>query len=142
MDYTQLPHLNAVLNSLSALFLVTGFLFIRRGRIGAHRTMMTGALISSTLFLISYLIYHFVFHGLSRFAGQGIVRTLYLVILFTHTVLAVIILPFILVTVTRALRGDFMRHRRVARWTFPMWLYVSVTGVIVYLMLYQIYPSR
>ncbi|HEY0320096.1 MAG TPA: DUF420 domain-containing protein [Pyrinomonadaceae bacterium] len=142
MDYTQLPHLNAVLNSLSAAFLVAGFLFIRRGRIRAHRTMMTAALISSTLFLISYLTYHFVFHGLTRFTEQGIVRALYLIILFTHTVLAVIILPFILVTVTRALRGDFTRHKRVARWTFPMWLYVSVTGVIVYLMLYQIYPSR
>jgi uncharacterized membrane protein YozB (DUF420 family) len=142
MDYTQLPHLNAVLNSLSAGFLVAGFLFIRRGRIRAHRAMMTGALISSTLFLISYLTYHFVFQGLTRFTGQGIIRTLYLVILFTHTVLAAIILPFVLLTVTRALRGDFARHRRVARWTFPMWLYVSVTGVIVYLMLYQLYPSR
>jgi uncharacterized membrane protein YozB (DUF420 family) len=142
MDYTQLPHLNAVLNSLSAMFLVAGYLFIRRGRIRTHRAMMTGALISSALFLISYLTYHFVFHGLTRFAQQGIVRAVYLVILFTHTVLAVVILPFVLVTVTRALRGDFARHRRVARWTFPMWLYVSVTGVIVYLMLYQIYPSR
>lgn len=142
MDYTQLPHLNAVLNSLSALFLVAGYLFIRRGMIPQHRAVMTGALISSTLFLISYLTYHFVFHGLTRFAEQGRVRILYLVILFTHTVLAVVILPFVLVTVMRALRGDFARHRRVARWTFPMWLYVSVTGVIVYLMLYQIYPSR
>ena len=142
MDYTQLPHLNAVLNSLSALFLVTGFLFIRRGRIRAHRAMMTAALLSSTAFLISYLIYHFVFQGLTRFSGQGIVRSVYLIILFTHTVLAVVILPFVIVTVTRALRGDFLRHRRVARWTFPLWLYVSVTGVIVYLMLYQLYPSR
>lgn len=138
MDYTQLPHLNAVLNSLSASFLVAGFLFIRRGRIRAHRMMMTGALISSTLFLVSYLTYHFVFRGLTRFTGQGTVRTLYLVILFTHTVFAAIILPFVLVTVTRALRGDFARHKRVARWTLPMWLYVSVTGVIVYLMLYQL----
>lgn len=142
MDYTQLPHLNAVLNSLSAVFLVAGLLFIRRGRIRAHRRMMTCALLSSTLFLVSYLVYHFVFQGLTRFGGRGLVRTLYLVILFTHTVLAAIILPFVLVTVARALRGDFKRHRRIARWTFPMWLYVSVTGVIVYLMLYQIYPSR
>ncbi len=142
MDYTQLPHLNAVLNSLSAAFLVAGYLFIRRRNVRAHRAMMTGALVSSTLFLISYLTYHFVFHGLTRFSGQGFVRALYLVILLTHTVLAAIILPFVLVTVARALRGDFARHRRVARWTFPMWLYVSVTGVIVYLMLYRIYPSR
>ncbi|MBD0373568.1 MAG: DUF420 domain-containing protein [Pyrinomonadaceae bacterium] len=138
MDYTQLPHLNALLNSLSAAFLVAGFLFIRRGRISAHRAMMTGALISSTLFLISYLIYHFVFHGLTRFTGQGLLRATYLLILFTHTVLAAVILPFILVTVTRALHRDFTRHRRIARWTFPMWLYVSITGVIVYLMLYQL----
>ncbi|HKS30465.1 MAG TPA: DUF420 domain-containing protein [Pyrinomonadaceae bacterium] len=142
MDYTQLPHLNAVLNSLSAVFLVAGFLFIRRGRISAHRRMMTGALLSSTLFLISYLTYHFVFQGLTRFTGQGAIRAIYLGILFTHTVLAAVILPFVLVTVARALRGDFARHRRVARWTLPMWLYVSVTGVIVYLMLYQLYPSR
>jgi uncharacterized membrane protein YozB (DUF420 family) len=140
MDYTQLPHLNAVLNSLSALFLVAGFLFIRRGRVLAHKRMMTGALLSSTLFLISYLIYHFVFQGLTRFTGQGAIRTLYLGILFTHTVLAAVILPFVLVTVTRALRGDFARHRRIARWTLPMWLYVSVTGVIVYWMLYQLKP--
>jgi putative membrane protein len=142
MDYTQLPHINAVLNSLSALFLVTGFLFIRRRRITAHRAMMTGALLSSALFLISYLIYHFVFQGLTRFSGQGIIRSVYLIILFTHTVLATVILPFVLVTVARALRGEFARHRRIARWTLPLWLYVSVTGVIVYLMLYQLYPSR
>lgn len=138
MDYTQLPHLNAVLNSLSASLLVAGFLFIRRGNIRAHRMMMTGALISSTLFLVSYLTYHFVFRGLTRFTGQGAIRSLYLGILFTHTVLAAIILPFVLVTVWRALSGDYTRHRRVARWTLPMWLYVSVTGVIVYLMLYQL----
>jgi uncharacterized membrane protein YozB (DUF420 family) len=137
MDYTQLPHLNALLNTLSALFLVTGFLFIRRKNVRAHRAMMTCALTSSTLFLISYLTYHFVYQGLTRFTGQGFVRAVYLTILLTHTVLAAIILPFVLLTVTRALRGDFNRHRRIARWTFPMWLYVSVTGVIVYLMLYR-----
>lgn len=137
MDYTQLPHLNALLNTLSALFLVTGFLFIRRKRVRAHRAMMTCALLSSTLFLVSYLVYHFVYQGLTRFTGQGWLRTVYLTILLTHTVLAAIILPFVLVTVARALRGDFNRHRRIARWTFPMWLYVSVTGVVVYLMLYR-----
>ena len=142
MDYTQLPHLNALLNSLSAVFLVLGYLFIRSRRVRAHRAMMIAALTSSVAFLISYLIYHFVFHGLSRFSGQGIIRPIYFIILFTHTVLATIIVPFVLVTVTRALRGDFIRHRRIARWTFPLWLYVSVTGVIVYLLLYQIYPSR
>lgn len=141
MDYTQLPHLNAVLNGLSAIFLVAGFLLIRRQKVRAHRAMMTGALISSAAFLVSYLTYHFAFHGLSRFQGQGIIRPIYFIILFTHTVLAAIIVPFVLLTVTRAVRGDFQRHRRIARWTFPLWLYVSVTGVIVYLILYQFYPS-
>lgn len=141
MDYTQLPHLNALLNSLSAVFLFLGYLFIRSRKIRAHRAMMIAALTSSIAFLISYLIYHFVFHGLSRFSGQGIIRPIYFIILFTHTVLAAVIVPFVLVTVTRALRGDFIRHRRIARWTFPLWLYVSVTGVIVYVLLYQLYPS-
>lgn len=142
MDYTQLPHLNAVLNGLSAIFLVTGYLLIRNGRVRAHRAMMTCALASSILFLISYLTYHFVFRGLTRFQGQGIIRPIYFIILFTHTVLAALIVPFVLVTLARALRADFVRHRRIARWTFPLWLYVSVTGVIVYLLLYQIYPPR
>lgn len=138
----MLPHLNAVLNSLSAGFLVIGYLFIRGRNIRAHRWMMTGALLSSTAFLASYLTYHFVFRGLTRFTGQGLIRPVYFIILFTHTVLAAIILPFVIVTLTRALRGDFARHRRIARWTLPLWLYVSVTGVIVYLLLYQLYPSR
>lgn len=142
MDYTQLPHLNAFLNGLSAVLLVIGYLFIRSGKIRAHRAMMTGALLSSALFLVSYLTYHFLFRGLTRFQGQGIIRPVYFIILFTHTVLAALIVPFVLLTLTRALRADFLRHRRIARWTFPLWLYVSVTGVIVYLLLYQIYPSR
>ncbi len=139
MEYTQLPHLNAVLNSLSAVFLIVGYYFIRRGRISAHRACMIGALSSSILFLVSYLIYHFVFHGLTRFTGQGIIRPIYFTILLTHTVLAVVIVPFVLVTVWRAARRDFARHRKIARWTLPMWLYVSVTGVVVYLILYQLY---
>jgi putative membrane protein len=136
-----LPHLNAILNATSGVLLVTGYLFIRRRKINAHRNCLIAALIASTAFLASYLTYHY-YHGTTRFAGAGIVRTLYLTILFTHTILAVIIVPFIGVTLFRAARGDFPRHRRIARWTFPMWLYVSVTGVIVYLMLYQLYPSR
>ena len=139
MEYTLLPHLNAVLNSLSAVFLMAGYYFIRRGRINAHRSCMVGALSSSMLFLVSYLIYHFVFHGLTRFTGQGIIRPIYFFILLTHTVLAALIVPFVLVTVWRAARRDFARHRKIARWTLPMWLYVSVTGVVVYLFLYQIY---
>lgn len=139
MEYTQLPHLNAVLNSLSAVFLMAGYYFIRRGRIDAHRACMVGALSSSILFLVSYLIYHFVFHGLTRFTGQGLIRPVYFIILLTHTVLAVVIVPFVILTVWRAARRDFARHRKVARWTLPLWLYVSVTGVVVYLILYQLY---
>jgi uncharacterized membrane protein YozB (DUF420 family) len=136
-----LPHLNAILNATSGVLLVIGYLFIRRRRINAHRNCLIAALIASTLFLASYLTYHY-YHGTTRFTGTGFVRPLYLGILLTHTILAAVIVPFIIVTLRRAARGDFTRHRRIARWTFPMWLYVSVTGVIVYLMLYQLYPSR
>lgn len=141
-DYVSgLPHLNAILNATSGILLVAGYLFIRQRRINAHRNCLIAALIASTAFLASYLTYHY-YHGTTRFAGTGFVRPVYLAILLTHTVLAVVIVPFIGVTLYRAARGDFARHRRIARWTFPMWLYVSVTGVVVYLMLYQIYPSR
>jgi putative membrane protein len=136
-----LPHLNAVLNTTSALLLLAGFRFIRLGRIQAHRNCQLTAVSTSALFLISYLTYHY-YHGATRFAGQGLVRPVYFAILITHTILAVVIVPLIIVTLYRAARGDFIRHRRIARWTLPLWLYVSVTGVIVYLMLYQIYPSR
>jgi len=140
-DYISfLPHLNALLNSTSAILLVSGFRFIRLGRIQAHRNCQIAAVLTSSLFLVSYLTYHY-YHGSTRFTGQGIVRPLYFVILLTHTILAVVIVPLILITLYRAARGDFDRHRRIARWTLPLWLYVSVTGVIVYLMLYQIYPS-
>lgn len=136
-----LPHVNALLNTTSALLLLAGFRFIRLGRIQAHRNCQVSAVTTSALFLISYLTYHY-YHGATRFTGQGIVRPFYFIILTTHTILAVVIVPLILVTLYRAARGDFVRHRRIARWTLPLWLYVSVTGVIVYLMLYQIYPSR
>lgn len=140
-DYISfLPHLNAVLNATSALLLLLGFTLIRLGRVRAHRNCQVTAVLTSTLFLISYLTYHY-HHGSTRFAGQGIVRPLYFTILLTHTILAVVIVPLIIVTLYRAARGDFIRHRHIARWTLPLWLYVSVTGVIVYLMLYQIYPS-
>jgi putative membrane protein len=141
-DYIPfLPHLNAVLNSTSALLLVSGFRFIRLGRIRAHRNCQLAALSTSILFLISYLTYHF-YHGATRFPGQGLVRPFYFVLLITHTILAVVIVPLIMITLYRAARGDFVRHRRIARWTLPLWLYVSVTGVIVYLMLYHLYPSQ
>jgi len=140
-DYISfLPHVNAVLNSTSALLLLAGFRFIRNGRIQAHRNCQVTAVVTSTLFLVSYLTYHY-HHGATRFAGQGLVRPLYFTILITHTILAVVIVPLIVVTLYRAARGDFIRHRRIARWTLPLWLYVSVTGVIVYVMLYHLYPS-
>ena len=136
-----LPTLNAVLNATSGILLTIGYVFIRRRNVQAHRACMIAALVSSSLFLISYLFYHY-HAGTTRFAGAGAARAIYFVILTTHTILAAVIVPFVLVTVTRALRGRFDRHRSVARWTLPMWLYVSVTGVIVYLMLYHLYPSR
>lgn len=138
---SSLPHLNALLNATSGLLLILGYALIRRRRIKAHRNCLIAALIASTVFLASYLVYHY-YHGSTRFAGTGFVRPVYFAILLTHTILAAVIVPFIGVTLYRAARGDYTRHRRIARWTFPMWLYVSVTGVIVYLLLYQIYPSR
>jgi len=140
-DYISfLPHLNALLNSTSAVLLVTGFVLIRRQRVRAHRNCQVSAVVTSTLFLASYLTYHY-YHGASRFPGQGIVRPIYFTILISHTILAIVIVPLVLVTLYRAARGDFIGHRKIARWTLPIWLYVSVTGVIVYLMLYRIYPG-
>ena len=140
-DYiSYLPHLNALLNSTSATFLIAGYVFIRLGRINAHRNCQITAVVTSTVFLISYLTYHY-YHGDTPFPGQGIVRPFYFVILITHVILAIAIVPLVLVTLYRAARRDFIRHRRIARWTLPLWLYVSVTGVIVYLMLYHLYPT-
>ena len=138
---SYLPHFNAILNATSFVLLVSGYTFIRRGNIAAHRACQFSALIVSIIFLCSYLTYHFQ-HGATRFAGQGFARPLYFTILLTHTVLAVVIVPLVIITFRRALRADFVKHRRIARVTLPLWLYVSITGVIVYLMLYQIYPSR
>lgn len=135
-----LPHLNAILNATSGILLVTGYFFIRRKQIKAHRNCQLAALTASILFLASYLLYHY-FHGTTHFAGQGFARPVYFFILGTHTILAILIVPFILVTLYRASKGQFLKHMRIARWTLPAWLYVSVTGVIVYLMLYQIYPT-
>lgn len=143
MSISQLPALNAVLNSISAILLITGYFYIRQKNIKAHRACMISAFVTSTLFLISYLTYHFSKDlGPTRFQGVGIVRPVYFFILITHTVLAVVIVPMVFVTFSRALKERFDRHRKIARWTLPIWLYVSVTGVIVYLMLYQLYPAR
>jgi uncharacterized membrane protein YozB (DUF420 family) len=137
---SYLPHINACLNGTSALLLFTGYTFIRKRNVAAHRTCQIAALCVSILFLISYVTYHF-HHGATRFQGMGVVRPIYFAILLSHTILAVVIVPLVILTFYRALRNDFMRHRRIARITLPLWLYVSITGVIVYLMLYQIYPS-
>ena len=140
-DYiSYLPHLNACLNGTSAVLLLSGYTFIRSGNVAAHRACQVSAVIVSLLFLASYLTYHYN-HGTTRFQGTGLARPIYFTILTTHTILAVVIVPLVAVTLYRALRGDFSRHRRIARITLPLWLYVSITGVIVYLMLYQIYPS-
>ena len=137
---SYLPHVNACLNGTSAVLLFTGYTFIRSRNVVAHRACQVAALIVSILFLASYLTYHYN-HGSTRFQGAGIVRPIYFTILTTHTILAIVIVPLVILTFYRALRNDFARHRRIARITLPLWLYVSITGVIVYLMLYQIYPS-
>jgi uncharacterized membrane protein YozB (DUF420 family) len=134
------PTLNASLNALSAVFLAVGFFQIRGKRIQAHKACMLSALACSAVFLASYVIYH-LHAGLIRFQGQGWIRPFYFTLLTTHTTLAITVLPLALITASRALAGKFERHRRIARWTFPIWLYVSVTGVIVYLMLYRQYPA-
>ncbi len=137
MDVRDLPALNAVLNGSAALLLSIGYALIRRRRIEAHRKVMIAAFCVSVLFLISYLVYHAQV-GSVRFQKTGAIRTVYLSILLTHTVLAASV-PFLAVlTLFRGLKGDYKRHRRIARWTLPIWLYVSVTGVVVYWMLYHL----
>jgi uncharacterized membrane protein YozB (DUF420 family) len=133
----DLPTLNAALNATSALLLLTGVWLIRRGRVEAHRRAMLGAVTSSAVFLTSYLVYHAQV-GSVRFQGRGPVRVAYFAILVSHTVLAAAIVPLVVVTLRRGLRRDDLRHRRLARVTAPLWGYVSVTGVVIYWMLYQL----
>jgi putative membrane protein len=136
LSIADLPALNATLNAISAILLTAGYILIRQRRIAWHRLCMLAAFGTSTLFLISYLVYHA--HVLSRpFAGHGPIRYVYYTILTTHVLLAMTIVPMALITLSRALKRHFPRHKAIARWTLPLWLYVSVTGVIVYLMLYQ-----
>lgn len=136
IDVSDLPTVNATLNAVATVLLTLGWVFIRRREIGRHRACMIGALVASALFLTSYLVYHY--HIGSRpFTGTGPIRAVYFTILITHVVLAAAIVPLVLMTVTRALGGHFARHAAIARWTLPIWLYVSVTGVAVYVMLYQ-----
>jgi uncharacterized membrane protein YozB (DUF420 family) len=136
IDYTVLPTVNAALNAVSGIFLLVGYVLIRRRQINAHRNAMLGAFGSSTLFLISYLVYHAQV-GSRPFTGTGAIRYVYFAVLISHVILAAAILPMAISTLSRGLRGRYVEHKRIARWTFPTWMYVSVTGVIVYLMLYQ-----
>lgn len=137
-----LPAVNASLNALSGVFLLTGYFLIRQKRIQAHKRFMLAACTASLLFLVSYVTYHTLRHGVvTRFAGTGSVRSLYLFILTTHTILAVTIVPMAIVTVVNGLKMRVFEHRRIARWTFPLWMYVSVTGVLVYFFLYHWFPS-
>lgn len=141
MSLSDLPALNACLNAISTVLLTMGFVFIRRGDKTAHRNSMVGALATSTLFLASYLTYH-AFAGRTVFPETHWFRPIYLLILLTHTILAVAIVPLVLATVWLAGRQRFETHRRLARWTWPLWMYVSVTGVLIYLLLYHIFPQR
>lgn len=138
MTVTDLPAVNATLNGISAVLLMSGFVLIRRGERHLHKRCMLAALTTSALFLACYVVYHLQV-GSRPFPGQGAVRSVYLTILVTHVVLAATVLPLALVTTYRGLSSQFARHAALARWTFPVWLYVSITGVIIYLMLYRLY---
>jgi uncharacterized membrane protein YozB (DUF420 family) len=136
-----LPTVNAMLNGTSAVLLLTGYWLIRRGKVTAHKTCMLTALVVSALFLVSYVYYH-VHEGRTCFSGAGWIRLAYFALLGSHTVLAGAVVPLAIVTAGLGLRGSYARHARIARWTFPIWVYVSATGVLVYVVLYHMYPAR
>lgn len=137
----DLPAANACLNGLSGLLITLGWIFIKTQRTRAHIVTMCVALVSSTLFLAGYIANHILRHGVvTHFTAQGFVRPAYFSLLISHTVLAVVVLPMVVLTLIPALRARYDRHRRIAQWTLPVWLYVSVTGVLVYFMLYVWYP--
>lgn len=147
MSFTDLPAVNACLNSLSTLLLTAGFILIKRGNKNAHRNCMIGALVTSSVFLVCYVFYHYKMkqaygEAHTKFLDPAWFRPIYLAILFTHLIGAFLIVPLVLVTVSRALRQRFDLHKKIARWTWPIWMYVSVTGVVIYLLLYQIFPQR
>jgi len=146
MTFADLPVVNACLNGLSAILLTAGFVFIKRGNKTAHRNCMVAALVTSTVFLVCYLYYHYQMkrvHGAAHttFADPAWFRPIYLAILFTHLVGAIAIVPLVIMTVSRAIRQKFELHKKIARWTWPIWMYVSVTGVVIYLLLYKIFPQ-
>jgi putative membrane protein len=141
------PHLNAALNATSGIFLLFGLFFILTSRVHAHRLSMLGASSISALFLVSYITHHIIrtsIYGLgpTKFTGEGLARPIYFTILTSHTILAALVAPFVIATLWRALKGKFAAHKRLARLVYPVWLYVSITGVVVYLMLYQLFPAR
>src|SRR5215471_4174081 len=136
-----LPTVNAILNATSGILIVTGYVMIRRKKVRQHRACMIAAVCTSLLFLTSYIVYHSQ-HGATRFAGVGAARPVYFTILISHTLLAIVIVPLVIITLRRALASRFAKHIEIARWTFPLWVYVSITGVVVYLMLYHLYPAR
>ncbi len=147
MSLNHLPAVNASLNGLSAVFLLLGFYYIRRRNTLAHRKCMLAALLASSLFLACYVTYHtyqayYLHKGATIFREPAWFRPIYLLILLTHTILAMAILPLALVTLTRALKGHFELHRKISRWTWPVWMYVSVTGVLIYVLLYRVFPQQ
>lgn len=138
LQLSDFPAIDASLNALSAVLLTLGYFFIRSKRILAHKICMLSAFGTSSLFLVCYLWYHW-HHGVTHFTGQGVIRPVYLALLGSHTILAVVIVPLVITTLYRAWRKRFDLHKRIARWTLPIWLYVSITGVVVYWMLYHLY---
>ena len=141
MSLSDLPAVNACLNGASTVLLMLGYVFIKQAKKDAHRNCMVGAVITSTLFLACYLVYHY-YAGRTTFQNPQWFRPIYLLILLTHTILAVVIVPMVLTTVFLAIRQRWESHKRIARWTWPIWMYVSVTGVVIYLLLYQIFPQK
>ncbi len=141
MKISDLPLINACLNGASTVLLSVGYLYIRQQRQVAHRNCMIAAFSTSTLFLICYLTYHS-FAGRTSFRNPEWFRPIYLTILLTHTVLAAVIVPLVLITISRAMRSRWELHKKIARWTWPIWMYVSITGVVIYLLLYQIFPQK
>jgi len=142
MTIHDLPAVNATLNGLSAVFLGLGYVFIKRGQKIAHRNCMIAAFCTSVVFLACYLTYHAMVKTVTHFVDPAWFKPIYLTILLTHTILAVVIVPLILVTLWRARQQQFDAHKKIARWTWPLWLYVSVTGVVIYVLLYQIFPQK
>jgi putative membrane protein len=142
MTIQDLPAVNASLNGTATILLTLGYYFIKRGNKVAHRNCMVGALTASIVFLACYLTYHLNVTGVTRFRDPAWFRPIYLTILLTHTVLAMVIVPMVILTFLHAFKGNFEKHKRIARWTWPLWMYVSFTGVLIYLLLYQIFDQR